>query len=146
MKAGTALALLAAYLALSAPCAASHSVPAFATVAGITNLKLRSPAAMTPLRMSGGGVASSDKIIVKSPTDAEKASAQGWPTWGCEVSKFPWSYDQNETCLLITGEVTVTPNGGEPVEIKAGDMATFPAGMSCTWDVKKTLSKHYNFF
>lgn len=23
--------------------------------------------------------------------------------------------------------------------------ATFPAGMSCTWDVKKTLKKHYNF-
>lgn len=35
--------------------------------------------------------------------------------------------------------------GGEPVEIKQGDMATFPAGMSCVWDVKEAINKHYNF-
>lgn len=35
--------------------------------------------------------------------------------------------------------------GGEPVEIKAGDLCTFPAGMSCTWDVKKAINKHYDF-
>jgi uncharacterized cupin superfamily protein len=31
------------------------------------------------------------------------------------------------------------------VEVQAGDLATFPAGMSCTWDVKEAISKHYNF-
>lgn len=118
-----------------------------------------------------------------------------WPTWGCEASKFPWSYSENETCYVLEGRVIVTPDGeglvlslnshtacvrvrgkqarqtlsrrvrlatitklvaqtaavwmpfeqgrntsacccaaagGEGVEIKAGDMATFPAGMSCT--------------
>ena len=35
--------------------------------------------------------------------------------------------------------------GGEPVEVQAGDMATFPAGMSCVWDVKEPIHKHYDF-
>lgn len=34
--------------------------------------------------------------------------------------------------LAVQGEVIVTPNGGEPVHIQAGDLCTFPAGMSCT--------------
>jgi uncharacterized cupin superfamily protein len=38
-----------------------------------------------------------------------------WPTWGCGVSTFPWSSDEQETCLLLQSDVTVTPDGGEPV-------------------------------
>lgn len=46
---------------------------------------------------------------------------------------------------MLSGRVVVTPEGGEPVEIAAGDLATFPAGMSCTWDVKEAIRKHYKF-
>ena len=62
-----------------------------------------------------------------------------------QASKFPWTYSSAETCYIIEGEVTVTPDGGEPVEIKAGEIATFPAGMSCTWDVHSDLRKHFSF-
>eukprot|EP00878_Enallax_costatus_P030338 GHUV01033027.1.p2 GENE.GHUV01033027.1~~GHUV01033027.1.p2 ORF type:complete len:110 (+),score=14.01 GHUV01033027.1:64-393(+) len=75
------------------------------------------------------------KIVVINSSSEDVLKAKGvrsWPTWGCEVSKFPWSYSENETCYVLKGRVFVTPDGGEPVEIKAGDMATFPAGMSCT--------------
>jgi uncharacterized protein len=42
--------------------------------------------------------------------------------------------------------VTITPkNGGEPVSFGVGDLVTFPAGLSCIWDVKKSLRKHYHF-
>jgi hypothetical protein len=34
-----------------------------------------------------------------------------WPTWGCEASKFPWSYSENETCYVLEGRVIVTPDG-----------------------------------
>ena len=30
--------------------------------------------------------------------------------WGCEISSFPWTYDEQETCLLLEGDVSVTPN------------------------------------
>ncbi len=68
-----------------------------------------------------------------------------WPIWTKEVSEFPWEYDAEETCYVLEGRVTVTPEGGEPVEIGAGDLATFPKGMRCTWRVDAPIRKHYSF-
>lgn len=85
------------------------------------------------------------KIIVEKPS-AEKLASLGvtrWPTWSKEVSQFPWSFSTQEIAYILEGEVIVTPNGGEPVSFEAGDLVTFPAGMSCTWQVKKALRKHY---
>lgn len=76
----------------------------------------------------------------------DKLGVTTWPTWGCGVSKFPWTYDNKETCYILKGDVTVTPDGGgDPVQVQAGDLATFPEGMSCTWDVKADILKHYDF-
>ena len=47
--------------------------------------------------------------------------------------------------MLLEGEVTVTPDGGEPVKFGAGDLVVFPAGMACRWDVHKAVRKHYRF-
>ncbi len=67
-----------------------------------------------------------------------------WPTWSKEVSVFPWTFGEQEIAFILEGEVTVTPKGeGDPVTFSKGDLVTFPAGMSCTWDVKKPLRKHY---
>jgi hypothetical protein len=73
--------------------------------------------------------------------------ARSWSTWGCGVSEFPWTYGGTETSLLIEGEVVVTPitPAGPAVTLQAGDVATFPAGLSCTWKVTKALRKHYRF-
>ena len=84
------------------------------------------------------------KIIVKKPTDSEKCEILKMPTWGCEVSKFDWYYDSEETCLLTEGEVTVSYDGGS-VSFGAGDYVTFPKGLSCVWDVSKPVKKHYVF-
>jgi uncharacterized cupin superfamily protein len=88
------------------------------------------------------------EISVNHNPDDQALSNLGvsnWPTWSKEESKFPWSYDDKETCYLLEGEVVVTPDGGQPVEIKKGDLVTFPQGMSCTWDIKKAVKKHYTF-
>lgn len=68
-----------------------------------------------------------------------------WPIWTKEASEFPWSYDDSETCYFLEGDVVVTPENGEPVEIGKGDLVTFPAGMSCTWKIRKDVKKHYKF-
>ena len=85
--------------------------------------------------------------VVRQASAAEIArlGCKAWPTWSCAVSKFPWSYGETETSLLIEGAVTVTADGGEPVSLVAGDIATFPAGMSCVWHVTSPLRKHYSF-
>jgi uncharacterized cupin superfamily protein len=68
-----------------------------------------------------------------------------WPIWTKEVSEFPWHYDAEETCFFLEGDVVVTPDDGEPVEMGKGDLVTFPKGMSCTWKIRKDVRKHYRF-
>jgi EutQ-like cupin domain len=49
-----------------------------------------------------------------------------WGTWGCGVSKFPWTYDQKESCYLLSGKVTVTPaDGRKAVTFGKGDFVSF---------------------
>ncbi len=80
-----------------------------------------------------------------SPTQLDALGVNSWPIWEKEASSFPWTYDMQEVCFILEGEVTVTPNGGEPVFIQAGDLVTFPKGMSCQWDISKDIRKHYQF-
>jgi uncharacterized protein len=68
-----------------------------------------------------------------------------WPIWEKEISTFPWTYDHQETCYFLAGNVIVTPNGGQAVKMGKGDLVTFPAGMSCTWEITSDVKKHYCF-
>ncbi len=77
--------------------------------------------------------------------ELEKQHIFSWPIWTKEVSTFPWTYDDRETCYFLEGEVTVTPEAGEPVRMGAGDLVTFPKGMRCTWAISKPVRKHYMF-
>ena len=78
-------------------------------------------------------------------TMLDALSVTSWGVWEKEISEFPWTYDAEETCYFLEGEVIVTPDGGEPVSMGKGDMVTFPKGMSCRWDIKKDIKKHFNF-
>lgn len=80
-----------------------------------------------------------------SPAKLEVIGVYDWPIWEKEVSTFPWQYDRQETCYLLEGDVVVTPDDGEPVQIQRGDLVTFPAGMSCTWEIREPVKKHYDF-
>ena len=84
------------------------------------------------------------QITARKPTEAEIAAFSLKPTWGCEVSEFPWHYDEREQCILIEGEETVDYDGGS-VSFGAGDYVEFPAGLSCVWKVTKPVKKHYQF-
>ncbi len=66
-----------------------------------------------------------------------------WPIWQKEVSTFPWTYDSQETCYFLEGNVIVTPAGKPAVEMGKGDLVTFPAGMSCTWEIISDVKKYY---
>ena len=80
-----------------------------------------------------------------APEQLDRLGVSNWPIWTKEVSEFPWTYDQSETCYLLAGDVIVTPDGGQPVPIRKGDLVTFPAGMSCTWKILADVRKHYCF-
>jgi len=80
-----------------------------------------------------------------APGKLEVMGVYDWPIWTKEASEFPWTYDQTEVCYFLRGKVIITPEGGEPMEFKRGDLVTFPAGMSCTWNILEDVEKHYTF-
>ena len=86
--------------------------------------------------------------VIHNPDQAliDRYGCKSWPIWEKEISQFPWSYDAKEVCLILEGEVTVTPDGAEPVLIQAGDLVTFPQGMSCEWKITQPIRKHYKFY
>ncbi len=89
-----------------------------------------------------------EPIQVENNPDQSRLNGLGvfeWPIWTKEISNFPWSYGDSETCYLLEGDVTVTPDGGEPVRIGKGDLVTFAAGLSCTWEIHADVRKHYTF-
>jgi uncharacterized cupin superfamily protein len=89
----------------------------------------------------------SEIIVVHQPSKDQLAAldVRNWPIWEKEESIFPWTYDSTEVCLFLEGDVVVTPDGGAPITMGKGDLVTFPEGMSCTWEIRKAVRKHYNF-
>ena len=85
--------------------------------------------------------------IERQPTQErlEELGVSQWSIWTKEVSEFPWTYDQPETCYFLEGNVVVTPDGEQAVELGKGDLVTFPAGMSCTWKIRANVKKYYQF-
>jgi len=88
------------------------------------------------------------KIIVEhnpSPMKLEVMGVERWGIWQKQASTFPWTYNQQETCYILRGKFTVTPSGGEAETFIRGDLITFPAGMSCTWEILEDVEKYYDF-
>ncbi len=85
------------------------------------------------------------KVEKLSQEEIKKRNIPSWPIWEKEVSRFDWHYDQIEECLLLEGKVEVETKDGKRVNFGKGDFVTFPKGLSCIWDIKEPVRKHYNF-
>lgn len=87
------------------------------------------------------------KIDIKklSTADLKARGVTSWPIWEKETSRFDWRYDQTEECYLLEGQVVVETEDGQKVEFGLGDFVTFPKGLSCIWEIKMPVKKHYNF-
>ena len=86
------------------------------------------------------------KISINRATKEEliKIGVFNWPIWTCEVSEFPWTYSEKESCYILDGEIEIKTEK-EIVNIRSGDFVIFPKGLSCTWTVSKPVRKHYSF-
>ena len=84
------------------------------------------------------------KITKLSDTEIAEKGIKSWPIWSCEISEFDWEYSDQESCLLLDGEVEVESDH-ETVQFSAGDFVVFPKGLKCRWKVAKPVRKHYSF-
>lgn len=86
------------------------------------------------------------KILIEhdpSPMKLEVIGVDSWPLSTRGVSTFQRRYDQTEMCYFLEGDVIVTPADGQPVKMGEGDLVTFLADLSCTWEVRSPVRKHY---
>ncbi len=63
--------------------------------------------------------------------------------WECSPGRWRRQIVQQEFCHFIAGRCTFTPDGGETIEVRAGDALVFPANTTGIWDVQETVRKTY---
>ena len=69
---------------------------------------------------------------------------KNWEIWECKPSRFDWTYNNEEHCFIIEGEVIVSYKN-QKVEICSGDYVIFSKGLKCYWEVLKPIKKYYIF-
>ena len=75
-----------------------------------------------------------------------EGSGQETGIWQCTAGPSYWVQEENEFIYLLSGSLTVTPDGGKPATFGAGDSAMFPRGWRGTWDLHETVRKVYVVF
>ena len=73
-------------------------------------------------------------------------SGQETGIWQCSAGPSYWVQEENEFIYVLSGSLTVTPDGGKPATFGAGDCAMFPRGWRGTWDLHETVRKVYVVF
>ena len=64
--------------------------------------------------------------------------------WEATAGTFTATRDgYTEICTLLSGRVTITGEGEEPVTYGPGDIIVMPSGWSGEWEVHETVRKHY---
>ena len=66
--------------------------------------------------------------------------------WECTPGPSRWKLETHEFVQIVAGRMTVTPDGGDPIEVSAGNTAVFPLGWTGTWDIHETIRKVYVIF
>lgn len=84
------------------------------------------------------------KIEKLSAAQVSERGLSKWPIWEKDISRFDWVYEGTEECYIIEGEIMVETEHGI-FKIVKDDFVTFEDGLKCTWDIKKSVRKHYNF-
>ena len=58
-----------------------------------------------------------------------------WFPTGCAIAQV----------VLIEGRITITPDGGTPVTVKAGDAFVVEPTFKGTWKIEENVRKHFDF-
>jgi len=84
------------------------------------------------------------KIEKLSDEQIAQKGIRSWPVWEKEVSRFPWTYQGEEQCFILEGEVLIETEK-ENFRLQPGDFVTFEDGLTCVWDIRSAVKKHYYF-
>lgn len=66
--------------------------------------------------------------------------------WECTPGSFRRGVKEAEYSYIISGAGSFTPDGGEPLEFRAGDTLCFPPDSQGVWSIRETVRKSYVIF
>lgn len=64
-------------------------------------------------------------------------------TWMATVGAWRVSYDEWEYCHILSGRMSLTPDGGAPVQFGPGDSFVIEPGFRGVWTVIEDMAKTY---
>jgi uncharacterized protein len=65
--------------------------------------------------------------------------------WEATPGTYHATYAAFEFVHLIRGRIIITPDGGTPVEVAAGDAFVVEKDFKGTWEIVETVFKHWTF-
>src|ERR1700740_199313 len=84
------------------------------------------PAPISPDWILAGTPQARSKLLAKSHDRTSCIMV-----WECTAGRFNWHYSEDETVVVISGEVFIANGEGEERRLGPGDMGFLPAGSSC---------------
>src|SRR6476646_1359754 len=62
--------------------------------------------------------------------------------WRCQPMSFDYNFAGDESFIVITGQVRIAlKEGGQVIELRAGDVASFRKGTRSVWTIVEPLEK-----
>ncbi|MBY0351957.1 cupin domain-containing protein [Tabrizicola sp.] len=65
--------------------------------------------------------------------------------WECTKGSYHATYTAYEYVVLIRGRIVITPDGGTPVTVQAGDAFVVEKDFKGTWKIEEDVRKHFDF-
>ena len=78
------------------------------------------------------------RVGLHSPSIDGRASTH---IWDCTAGSFWWTFGDEETVVILEGEVRVTTEQGESRTLRQGDIAYFAGGTRALWEVEGYVRK-----
>jgi len=75
-------------------------------------------------------------------TSADGSMLSG--TWAATPGSWHATYTEYEFVHIIRGRITITPDGGAPVQVGPGDAFVVEPGFKGVWRIEEAVLKHFD--
>jgi uncharacterized cupin superfamily protein len=75
-------------------------------------------------------------------TSADGSMISGF--WEATPGTYHATYSEYEFVHMMEGRIVITPDGGTPVTVTAGDAFVIEAGFKGTWKIEQAVRKHFD--
>lgn len=64
--------------------------------------------------------------------------------WECTPGSYHATFSAYEYVVMLEGRIVITPDGGTPVTVKAGDAFVVESNFKGTWKIEEKVRKHFD--